>query len=80
MQKNNIKLRNSVATSLIKHVFAIYFIVTILVTCIQLTVEYFHIKEDIINDIEKMEITFKHGLSEALWNYNDIQLQAIIME
>ncbi len=79
MQKNNIKLRNSVATSLIKHVFAIYFIVTILVTCIQLTVEYFHIKEDIINDIEKMEITFKHGLSEALWNYNDIQLQAIIM-
>ncbi len=79
MLNENVGLKKSVAASLIKKVFGIYFIITIIVTGIQLTVEYFHVKDSIMQDIRKMEKTFKTSLVLALWTFDMTQLQSIII-
>ncbi len=71
-------IKKSIAASLIKKVFSIYFIVTILITCIQLVNEYFHTKDNVREEIEKMETTFETGLAAAVWEYNMAQLDSII--
>ncbi len=78
IKAEEISLRKSVATTLIKKVFGIYFVITIIATGIQLAVEYFHVKETIINDIGKMEKSFKRGLANSLWEVNTVQLQTVI--
>ncbi len=78
MSDNTVSLRNSVAASLIKKVLGIYIAVTIVVTCVQLVIEYFHVKHSIMHDISTMEKTFEAGLAEALWTFDARQLQSII--
>lgn len=78
MRSESISLEKSVAASLIKKVFGIYFILTIMVTFIQLSIEYFHVKDSIINDIRKMEKTFEPGIAGALWSFDKPQLHSIL--
>ncbi|MCP4347627.1 MAG: GAF domain-containing protein [Desulfobacterales bacterium] len=78
LDNNKVSIKRSVAATLIKKVFGIYFIVTIIITCVQLTFEYFHVKDSIIYDISRMEKSFETGLAEALWDMNIRQLQSII--
>ncbi|MDM8551608.1 ATP-binding protein [Desulfobacterales bacterium HSG2] len=78
MPDKSVSLKKSVAASLIKKVFGIYLVIIVIATGIQLAVEYFHVRESIISDIGKMEKTFERGIAEALWNFDERQLQSVV--
>ncbi|MDM8550412.1 HAMP domain-containing protein [Desulfobacterales bacterium HSG2] len=78
MYNESVSIKKSVAASLIKKVFGIYFVLTIMVTLTQLSIEYFHVKESIINDIMKMEKSFEPGISGTLWDYDWRNLRLIL--
>jgi len=78
MYNESVSIKKSVAASLIKKVFGIYFVLTIMVTLTQLSIEYFHVKESIIKDIMKMEKTFEPGISGTLWDYDWRNLRLIL--
>ena len=63
-------LKDSIATHLLKVIFGLYFIVTVIVTVVQLTIEYRHTKAGVKEEIESLSNTFRPGLEEAIWSYN----------
>ena len=76
--KTDIHFTRSIGTVLLRYVFGFYFLVTLLVTLVQLVNEYLHTKKHIIFEIEKLENTFKEGFTTALWSYNSTQMQSMI--
>ena len=58
MSNWNIHLKDSIATYLLRVVFGLYFVVAVLVTVIQLTSEYYHVKEAILQDLQKNSLNF----------------------
>jgi len=71
-------LRKSIAGQLLKIIFGLYFVLAVTVTGIQLTVEYFHVKDSVLKEMRKLPVTFGPGISTALWTYNDALLQSIL--
>ncbi len=71
-------IRKSIAGQLLKIIFGLYFALAVTVTGVQLTVEYFHVKNSVLKEMRKLPITFGPGISTALWTYNDELLQSIL--
>ncbi|MBB1486370.1 response regulator [Oceanospirillum sediminis] len=69
--------RKSLASSLFRHVFGFYFLITLVVTIVQLSFEYQRAKEDVKRDVASVSETFRPGLERALWSYNIPLLQSI---
>ncbi|MDD2697975.1 MAG: HAMP domain-containing sensor histidine kinase [Arcobacteraceae bacterium] len=76
MQIKNIKL-HSVSKQLLKVVFAFYFSITIIITLIHFTIEYYHTKENINNELKMVSQTFMQSIQGALWNFDMIQVKSI---
>lgn len=76
MQIKNIKL-HSVSKQLLKVVFAFYFSITIIITLIHFTIEYYHTKENINNELKMVSQTFMQSIQRALWNFDMIQVKSI---
>lgn len=70
--------RDSLAGCLFRYVFGLYFAVTLIVTVVQLTVEYQKAKEDVQRDVSSVSYTFRPGLEKALWSYNMPLLESIV--
>ena len=79
MTRKSAGLRRSVAGRLLKIIFGWYFTLAVIVTGIQLTVAYYHVKDSVLDEIQKLPETFDPGISTALWTYNDALLQSILM-
>ncbi|OMH38308.1 response regulator [Motiliproteus sp. MSK22-1] len=71
-------LNGSIATHLLKVIFGLYFVVTVIVTVIQLSVEYNDTKNNVRMEIESLGRTFQPGLEEAIWSYNMPLLKSIL--
>ncbi|MCP4458725.1 MAG: hypothetical protein GY816_11985, partial [Cytophagales bacterium] len=78
MTKQRISLKNSIANQLLKKIFGCYMILAIAVTAMQLIAEYDHFKNDILNDMEKLPITFGPGISTSVWRFNNTLLSSIV--
>ncbi len=74
-----VQLKDSVATQLLKIIFGIYFIITVLVTMVQLTSEYYHVKANVARDIQTLPVAFGPGISDAVWTFNDKMLHSILV-
>jgi diguanylate cyclase (GGDEF)-like protein len=66
------------ATRLLRAVFGVYFLVTLVVTSVQLTAEYQHAANRLEREIDAMEATFKPGITDALWRFNNEILRGIL--
>ncbi len=75
MQPAAIRLKDSIATKLLKVVFSFYFIVAVLVTLGHMVVEYYRTKDAIVDDLRQTQEMFGAGLSRAMWEFNMEQLQ-----
>jgi diguanylate cyclase (GGDEF)-like protein len=71
-------LIGSLAARLLRSVFAWYFLVTIIVTCGQLTADYLQAERRLVDDIAAMERTFTPGITDAMWNLSDDVLRGIL--
>lgn len=66
------------ATRLLRVIFGCYFLVTLVVTTVQLAAEYHHAANRLEREIDAMEGTFGPGITDALWRFNDDILRGIL--
>ncbi|MDP1636294.1 MAG: hypothetical protein Q8L69_16630 [Gallionellaceae bacterium] len=68
----------SIAGRLFRIIFGCYFIVTLLVTCVQLIAEYRDAETRVTAEIKAMQQTFGSGIANAMWRYEDDVLLGIL--
>ncbi len=73
------KIPDNIARKISRSAIFSYLIIAICVAAIQLSVEYFHEKSIILNEIESIEKSFGPGISKALWTYNETTLKSILI-
>ncbi|MBF0398919.1 MAG: response regulator, partial [Desulfobacterales bacterium] len=71
-------MSKSIVNKLLKVVFGVYLVTVIIVTSLQLVVEYYNGKKNIEEDIKKLSITFGPSISTALWTYETKYLNSIL--
>ncbi len=69
---------DSIATRLLRIIFGSYFVVTLVVTALQLAAEYRHTEDRLVREIDAMQQTFGPGLADAMWRFNDDTLRGIL--
>ena len=72
--KNLKKIENLIASYLLKVIFGMCFAVTLIVTAIQLTAEYYHTKYNVLEEIKSFEDTLAPGMGTLLWTFSNVQL------
>lgn len=71
-------LVDSIAARLLRIIFSCYFVVTVVVTGLQLGAEYTHTRNRVENELAAMQQTFGPGIADALWRFNDDILRGIL--
>lgn len=71
-------LRDSIAARLLRLIFGAYLVVAVLVTCMQLALEYRDTEKRVVAEIHAMQSTFGRAISDAMWNYNAEVLRGIV--
>ncbi len=71
-------MSRSIATRLLRIIFGCYFMVTVVVTVVQLTAEYKHTRTRVESEIEAMQHTFGPGIADAMWRFNDDIMRGIL--
>ena len=74
-----VTLRKSISTQLFRKIFGFYLLVTIIVTAIQMTFEYQHVREEILFEIERLPTTYITSLGGALWTYNERAIRSMMI-
>lgn len=70
--------KNSISKHLLKIVFALYFSFTAVITAIQVYVDFDQARSNIKRGLENVAFAIKDGLSEAMWDLNDEQVDSIV--
>lgn len=76
--KDMVPLKNSIATRLLKIVFSIYLVITITVTLFHMVMEYMHTREQVVEELQRLESVFHPTLSRALWEMNFNQVRSAL--
>ncbi len=71
------KHSNSISKRLLFSVLSVYFVLTFLVTCVQIIAEYKNTKQYISNELQTLENTFSASLTRAIWELNTAQVVSI---
>jgi len=71
-------MKSNLAARLLRIIFGCYFVVTLVVTCVQLAAEYRHTQQRLSEEIGAMEHTFGPGITGALWRFNGEVLASIV--
>jgi diguanylate cyclase (GGDEF)-like protein len=70
----NFASKHSLAVHLLRIIFGSYFVVTLIVTCVQLSADYQHTKTGIDNELMAMDMTFGASLASSTWRFQgDVQ-------
>lgn len=67
----------SISTSLLTRVLSVYFVLTLLVTVVQISAEYFDTKRALIAELQNQQSTFSGSLTRSLWEFNNPQIDSI---
>jgi len=76
--KKSIRIKNSIATRLLRTVFGIYLLIAMGVTLTHMITEYNYTKNNIINELSALHKTFEPGLVISIWNLDIDQLQSTL--
>jgi signal transduction histidine kinase len=71
-------LTGSIAARLLRLIFGCYFVVTVLVTGVQLSAEYRATERRLGQEISALQSTFGPGIADALWHFNYDVLRSIV--
>lgn len=63
--------QQKISAQLLKSIFRIYLLIAIVVTVAQLFFEFHHIKNRVIQDMQKIEDSFSDTLAGAIWTENE---------
>ncbi|AAV82952.1 sensor histidine kinase [Idiomarina loihiensis] len=67
----------SISSSLLTRVLSVYFLLTLIVTAIQIGAEYFDTKRVLIAELQNQQSTFNGSLTRSLWEFNSNQIDTI---
>ncbi len=70
-----VRVKDSIAAQLLKVVFSVYFILTLVVTFTHMSAEFFSTRDNVNHELQVIGHTFAPGLAHALWDINMEQLQ-----
>lgn len=73
-----ISVRESIATGLLKKVFLVYIIFTLVITAIHLFMEYRRVKEDVLVELTTAFTTFGKPLAIAVWDADKEQTESLL--
>jgi len=73
------RFRQSIALHLLTTIFGFYFLVTVLVTVVQLYKEYEDTKAKFYKEIQSLPATFHRGIVDSVWTYNKELLHSILL-
>jgi class 3 adenylate cyclase/HAMP domain-containing protein len=76
---NVLRMKDSIATQLLKTVFYFYIILTVVMTVTHISAEFFSIKKKVEHELKISSDIFTPGISKALWDINSEQLSLILM-
>lgn len=79
MTRKRGEVSHSIATQLFRVLFGLYLIVMVIVTAIQLSLEYSRAKDMVTKEIQRVPVIFGPEISTALWTFNDKLLQSILI-
>jgi diguanylate cyclase (GGDEF)-like protein len=68
---------STLSWQLLKEVLSIYFFITVLVTAVQMSIEFQHTRDMIRDELAGVERTFYPAIASALWELNEEQLDAL---
>jgi diguanylate cyclase (GGDEF)-like protein/PAS domain S-box-containing protein len=68
----------SLTGRLFRWVFGWYLVLAILVTGVQLALEYSSINKSIDNDLESLGHSFQMGIADAVWSFDHAQVEALM--
>lgn len=68
------KPKDPIVNHLLKMTFGFYFMVALMVTLIQIIAEYNTTKNEVLEEVKRLEITFGPGLGTLLWTFNEENL------
>ncbi|MCX7205072.1 MAG: diguanylate cyclase [Proteobacteria bacterium] len=71
-------ITGSIAVSFLRVIFGCYFIVTLVVTCVQLFAQYQEAEQRVDQEISAMQLTFGRGIADAMWRFQDDVLGGIL--
>ena len=66
----------SISKSLLTSVLSVYFVLTLLVTCVQILGEYYDTKGMLVEELQNQQSTFSQSLARSLWEFNYEQINA----
>jgi len=76
--ENVVSTRHSIATKLLRVVFALYIIVVAAVTISHMIMEYRYQKSNISHDLEDVQRTFEQELAVDMWKMDEESLQSTV--
>ena len=68
---------NNLSQKMMRVIFSIYLVVTLLITSVQFLSEYLKTQDAIVNELTQLEATVRGPISTSLWEYNHNQLDAL---
>ncbi len=74
-----VKIKDSIATQLLRIIFGIYLLLAVSITLIHMGFEYHDTKNKVISELELLMQTFEPSLAAALWDSYDDQVKSILM-
>jgi diguanylate cyclase (GGDEF)-like protein len=69
----------NLSQKMMRVIFSIYLGVTLLITSVQFLTEYMKTQDSILNELKQLEETVRGPISTSLWQYNQNQLDALIV-
>ncbi len=75
---NHQKIPRSLAKLLLRRLLFAYLSFALLITGIQMLIEYHMIKQDIVNNLQSLAQTFSPGAESALWDYQEALLKSMV--
>ncbi|MBF0450656.1 MAG: response regulator [Candidatus Magnetomorum sp.] len=73
-----VRIKDSIATKLLKSVFGVYVMIAVVVTMIHIVVEYYHTRNAIIRELKVIHQTIEDALALSLWDFDLTKTQSII--
>ena len=69
---------NNLSQKMMRVIFSIYLVVTLLITSLQFLSEYLKTQDAIVSELQQLEATVRGPITTSLWQYNHNQLNSLI--
>lgn len=68
---------NNLSQKMMRVIFSIYLVVTLLITSLQFLSEYLKTQDAIVSELQQLDATVRGPISTSLWQYNHNQLDSL---